>query len=280
MNRIRHILMSLLLMLVATTTAMAQRQFKHPGLSFTQSDLDRMKAMYEAKVEPFYSAFLDLRDNNMYTRYRDIDREFPKDNNGKPIIWENPNLWLDGFGQIARNNALIYHVTGDTYYADRAVMALNRYADIRSVKTYGTNPLDASKAYLLIEGAELMRDYAGWKAEDQQAFKDFLVCPGYSTIENYYEKYGTSVPETNQVTIYWNIFQGDPQRHGNQGLYAMRCLLAMGIYLDNDTIYDRAYRKIMSYKHRKDDLAYPKGPNYQGAQNSQMPDYGNDRKVS
>ena len=102
-----------------------------------------------------------------------------------------------------------------------------------------------------------MRDYPGWEAEDQQAFRSFLVHPGYSTKENYYDKYATWEAETNNVTIYWNILNGDPARHGNQGLYGMRTLMAMGIYLDNDTIYDRALRKLLSLPHRDDDLPYP-----------------------
>ena len=93
---------------------------------------------------------------------------------------------MDGFGQIALNNALVWLVTGDTYYANRAVAVLNRYKNIHSVKPYGTYPLDTSKAMTLIEGAELMRDYPGWTAEDQQAFKDFLVYPGYTTKEDYF----------------------------------------------------------------------------------------------
>lgn len=225
-----------------------------------------MKAMYEAKVEPFYSGFIALRDNNFYTRYRDITRPFPTTASGDTVIWDNPNLWLETFGQIALNNALIWQITGDEYYAKRAVTVLNRYKNIHSVKPYGTYPLDASKAYRLIEGAELMRDYKGWKAEDQQAFKDFLVYPGYTTKENYWDKYESSDTTKNKVTIYWNIFQGDPGRHGNQGLYAMRCLMAMGIYLDNDTIYDRAYRKVMSMGHRPDDLPYPYGPRMGGVE--------------
>lgn len=265
MNRrlLKNVLVPLLL--VAAIPAMSQRKFAHPGISYTQADLDRMKAMYEAKVEPFYSGFLALRDAR-FTTYRDYDRPLPKASNGEPVLWDDPNLWLGDFGQIAVNNALMWHITGDEYYARRAVAVLNRYGAVHSMKPYGTYPLDASKAYPLIEGAELMRDYSGWSAEDQQAFKDFLVYLGYTTKEDYWEKYESSDTLHNKVTIYWNIFQGDPGRHGNQGLYAMRCLMAMGIYLDNDTIYDRAYRKVMSMGHRPDDLPYPYGPRTGGVE--------------
>lgn len=245
--------------LALTIPANAQRKMMHPGISYTQADLDRMRAMVEAKQEPFYSGFLSMRDDDKYTRYHDIDREFPKDKNGKVCLFGETlrQLWLDDFGKIALNNALLWHITGDTYYANRSIQVLNRYIGITSTWSYGTNCLDNASASGIIEAAELMRDYEGWKKEDQDGFKAFLVHPGYTTLENYYDKYHTGEAETNNVTIYWNILNGDTARHGNQGLYGMRTLLAMGIYLDNDTIYDRAMNKLLSRPHRTDDLPYP-----------------------
>lgn len=259
-----------LLMMLVAVPAGAQRKFRHPGLSVNQADIDRMKAMYNAKEEPFYTGFKYLAgDNNWTTRYRDITRDFVTAKNSKtgeqePVIYANSNLWLETFGKVAFNNALVWLITGDTYYADRAVTVLNRYAKVHHTIPWGTNPLDNSKAYSLIEAAELMRDYPGWKAEDQQGFRDFLTYPAYSTKVNHYEQemakriQGDSC--STNLTIYWNVFQGDFQRHGNQGLYAIRTLLAMGVYLDNDTIYDRAYNKLLSRPCRKDDIPFPKGP--------------------
>lgn len=243
---------------LASVVSVGQRTFKHPGISYTQADIDRMRAMVEAGREPYLSAFEEFKASR-FTTYRDYDRPLPLCE-GQPVIWDNPNLWLDDFGNVAFNNAMMWRLTGETSYADKAVAVLNRYIPVRSIKPYGTNCLDASKAIMLIEAAELLRDYEGWRAEDQQGFKDFLVCPGYSTVEDYYEKYSSSDTLNNSVTVYWNVFQGDPGRHGNQGLYGLRTMMAMGIYLDNDTIYERALRKLLSLPHRSDDLAYPKGP--------------------
>lgn len=238
--------------------ASSQRKLKHPGISYTQADIDRMKAMIAARQEPFYSGFLALKESR-YTTYKDISRPLPVDKNGDPCLFGETlrQLWFEEFGNVALNNALMWHLTGDDNYADRAVIVLNRYNGVHSTWSYGTSCLDNGACRELIEAAELIRDYGGWKPEDQQAFKDFLVHPGYSTVENYSETKRTSVAETNQCTVYWNIFNGDPDRHGNQGLYGLRTLMAMGIYLDNDTIYDRALRKLLSLPHRPDDLPYP-----------------------
>lgn len=37
-------------------------------------------------------------------------------------------------------------------------------------------------------------------------------------------------------------------------------MMAMAIYLDNEIMYDRAYRYLLGMKHREDDLPYPSGP--------------------
>lgn len=241
----------------------AQRKMIHPGISYTQADIDRMKAMIAAKQEPYYTAYRYLL-SDRYTNYKDYDVKMLKDANGRPSLWFSESVprqyWFGQRGQIALNNALLWKLTGDTKYADKAVTVLNSYIGIHSTVTYGTNCLDNSACTPLIEAAELVRDYEGWKAEDQQGFKDFLVYPRYSTKESMYAKHATADPATSECTVYWNIFMGDPARHGNQGLYGMRCMMAMGIYLDNDTIYERALNKLLSKPHRKDDLPYAYGP--------------------
>ena len=88
-----------------------------------------------------------------------------------------------------------------------------------------------------------------------QEFKDMLVFPGYSA---------TTVPsqaiKSDNFTFYWHIYNGDPARHGNQGLFAMRTMMAMGIFLDNEVMYERALRYLQGQPHRPDDLQYPSGP--------------------
>lgn len=40
-----------------------RRNLIHPGITYTQGDLDRMKAMVKAKHEPYYSTFLKLKES-------------------------------------------------------------------------------------------------------------------------------------------------------------------------------------------------------------------------
>lgn len=233
---------------------MMARTFVHPGISYTQGQIDRMKAMVNAKEEPFYTTFRNM----LATEYVDLNRKV--EDRGTQIRSGQFNGTVGRDGRCAHDLALIWKITGDKRYADKAVEFLNANSHYTNTSARGTGPLDNGKINLMIEAAELMRDYEGWLPEDQQRFKDMLTYPYYSTTEDVYAKYASSDDEKNGVTFYWNIFNGDAARHGNQGMFGMLAMLAMGVYLDNEIMYDRALRYVSGLPHRSDDLPYVSGP--------------------
>jgi uncharacterized protein YaiE (UPF0345 family) len=95
-----------------------------------------------------------------------------------------------------------------------------------------------------------------------------LVYPGYSTTVE-----PTAAINAEDATFYWYMYNGDPGRHGNQGHFAMRGIMAMGIFMDNEIMYDRALRYMMGMPHRVDDLPYPAGPRSTPASPSYTSDY-------
>ncbi|MDE6403756.1 MAG: alginate lyase family protein, partial [Muribaculaceae bacterium] len=161
--------------LAASQVAMAERTFNHPCITYTQGDLDRMRSMVIAKVEPYYSAYIELKNS----KYSDLNQN--PGNRGTQIKEGAFNGTVGRDGRSAHDLAILWHITGDKAYADKAVQFLNANSYYTNTSCRGTGPLDNGKIYLLIAAAELMRDYEGWAAEDQQRFKDMLVHPGYST---------------------------------------------------------------------------------------------------
>ena len=233
----------------------AERTFVHPGCSYTQGQLDRMKAMVEAKVEPYYTTYLNLKNSE----HAQLDRKVS--DRGTQIREGQFNGTVGIDGRCAHDLALLWHITGDNRYADKAVEYLNANNHYTNTSARGTGPLDNGKINLLIEAAELMRDYEGWDPEEQQKFKDMLTYPYYSNTEDVAAKYAHwTDDDKNGITFYWNILNGDSGRYGNQGMFGMLAMLAMGVYLDNELIYDRALRYVSGLPHRDDDLPYPSGP--------------------
>ena len=227
-------------------------QLVHPGISHKRSDLDRMKLMVEAGVEPWASSFEVLR------QHPRAQHDVVLGVIGQPASFrtefsENSERFFINDGTTAYYNALMWYITGDERHAEKAIEVFNTYKGLRRNTT--AIPLRSGRIWRIIEAAEIIKStYDGWDPDDMQEFKDMLVYPGYSTTVP------TQAINNDDFTFYWHIYNGDPKRHGNQGLFAMRTMMAMGIFLDNEVMYERALRYLRGEGHRSDDIPYPSGP--------------------
>lgn len=254
---------------MAVFSAMAERTFTHPGLSYSREEIEEMRRQIAAKAEPAYSTFEALKNSG----YSSLTSGEPA-----PVyaIGEGKhNATIGNDGRRAHDLALLYALTGDTRYADSALGYVNRYNTLTNSSARGTAPLDNGKIYLMLEAAELLRDYDGWSTADREQFCDMLVHPGYSD-SGFPEAHYSLDDSRNDITFYWNIYNFDRSRWGNQGLFAARGLMAMGIFLDNEKIYERALRYVQGYESRTDDIPYSMGYTRRGRLNSEteyMADY-------
>jgi hypothetical protein len=233
--------------------------FVHPGGLHKRSDMDRMRYMVEAGVEPWATSFQNLRN--------DARASFDYVVNGSPSFTLVARGGTNGPAfesdvTAAYLNALMWIVTGDSPHAQKCVEIFNTWKNLTEVTGGGTEALNAGLyAWKLVEAAEIIRStYSGWAAADLRQFQDMLVFPGYSS---------SSVPSSltaNYGTFYWRIHNGDPGRHGNQDLIAWRAMISMGVFLDNRLMYERALRYFKGEPHPTGDLAYPSGPSPSGAQ--------------
>lgn len=205
--------------------------FVHPGITYTQGEIDRVKALVAAGREPWTRTFEALKAGRFSN-----PKQYVHGRGGEIASGAfNSSIGIDG--RCAHDLALLWRLTGDSAYADTAVRILNENAKWTSASNSGTGPLDNGKIFLLIEAAELVRDYPGWSAEERAAFGKTL-----------------------RDVFYRNIRNGDRARWGNQGLTAFRGLLAMAIFLDDAKMYDRVWNYLTGRAHRPDDEPYPVGP--------------------
>ncbi len=224
------------------------RDFAHPGLAHNMADLERMRDMVAAGIEPYYSSFVEL------ASHPGVQEDYvPPSRSLTAAERETVGGSLENEGWQAYRNALMWVITGEERHAELCVEIFNAWSGLKY--NYATVPLSTARHWRLIEAAEIIRStYDGWAEADIQAFKDMLVYPGYSN---------TTVPTADiasgDVTLYWRIYQGDSYRHGNQGIFCMRMLLAMGAFLDNEIMYDRGLRYLQGAPARADDVPYPTG---------------------
>lgn len=238
-------------------------RFIHPGGLFKQSDMDRMRFMVQAGMEPWLTSFNTLKANSkasyLYAvqgdpTWTDVSRDPPSTHKGQ----------YESDVTAAYLNALMWIVTQDTRHADKCVQIFNTWKNLKNVQGGGTEALNGGLyAWKFVEAAEIIQStYSGWSLADRQEFKDMLVHPGYSSVA-----VPASVNNTNG-TFYWRIYKGDPGRHGNQDLIAWRAMIVMGVFLDNEKMYDRALRYFKGMPGRLDDIVMPTGPSPSGSQTS------------
>jgi len=228
------------------------RAFVHPGLTHKLSDLERMRDMVAAGVDPWATTFAELsthpRAQHTYSSTTSPSYTTLGDSGGN-----NSNSFLRNDGYAAYYNALMWIITGDSRHAEASIRIFNNWSTL--VRNETSIPLDTGRHWRLIEAAEIIKStYSGWDPVELQAFKDMLVYPGYSNTTA-----PTAAINSGDITFYWRVYQGDPARHGNQGLFCMRLVMAMGIFLDNEIMYDRALRYLQGAPSRSDDLPYPSG---------------------
>lgn len=262
--------MLMLLMIAFNQTAHAQRTFAHPGISHKKSDLDRMKYMVQAGKEPWKTSFQNLS-QNPYASYNYTVQGSPSVTRlVEPSSIAGYNYEKFKYDALAAYyNAIMWYITGDERHAKKSIQCFNAWVNITHIESNGTMALDAGRViWKMLEGAEIIKStYTGWAQSDINKFKAMLVYPGYSTTAA-----PTAAIQAEDATFYWYMYNGDPGRHGNQGHFAMRGLMAMGIFMDNEIMYDRALRYMMGLPHRADDLPYPSGPRT----TSSSPSYTND----
>lgn len=241
----------LILLCLIPLSIYAQKTFVHPGLSHKQSDLDRIKYMVEAQINPWYSTYNLLKSESSasydYT-IRGNDTMTVISNASGNVIHYNE---FSSDALAAYLNSLMWIITGDSQHADKCVEIFNSWQNITNFVSSGTDALNAGRIiWKMLEAAEIIKStYSGWSESDIQKFKDMLVYPGYSK----------TTPETDG-TFYWRMYMGDPGRHGNQDLFGWRGIMAMGVFLDNETMYKRALNYVKGESHPDGDLSYQSGP--------------------
>lgn len=221
---------TLLVMMITVLATANARTFQHPGITYTKADILRMKAEIAAQAEPYYSTYEALVSNGYVSRAASTSMitSITSDDD------YNNKLGLPG--RCALDNALLYQLTGETAYATKAIAWLNDLSYITTLEGE-TMALSAGKVELLIEAAELMRDYTGWASADKARFDAMLKNVFYPQLKNF-----------------------DRARWGNQGLTAARAIIAMGVYLDDEGTYDHAYNYLTAKSRSAADTdSYPIG---------------------
>src|SRR6266567_3729932 len=198
-------------------TLTAVPQFVHPGMLHTREDLVRMRQSVGAHRDPIMSGFKVLQQHpNSQPNYMPLGFV--------ATIGRNPTVHVDLFdsdSNAAYECALMWSITGVHAYARLAIRILNGWASTLKQITGADAVLCASLGgFKLINAAELIRHtHAGWGEADVQQAEDFFRFVLLPLLHNF-----------------------APFANGNWDTAAIKCMMAIGIFCEDDTLVDNALR--------------------------------------
>jgi hypothetical protein len=168
MKTLKTIITLTALLFFIFSQAQTPMKFIHPGGVVGQTELDFVKAKIAAKQQPWYKAFLAVKalakPGTNAMEYIDSH-----DDNGDAAQSKD-----DAIKTYA--NALSWYFTDQQIYAEQAVALLNSWTILKGFN----NGTDQDKLHagwigaLFGPAAEIMRDYPGWKPEDQLKVKEMF----------------------------------------------------------------------------------------------------------
>lgn len=192
------------------------KKFVHPGIDQTRADMDFMKKQVLAGEQPWKDAFDKLKKETPLDFVPKIEPHIIQGSYGSGDVGGKD---MSRSGEMAYNCALIWYITGDKVYADKAIEIMNAWSD-------GIWDFDENNAKLLValsgqvycNAAEIIRyTDAGWKQEDIKRFENMLTSVFYPTIRFYF-----------------------PDANGNWDGAIARTIMAIAVFTDNIDMFNNA----------------------------------------
>ncbi len=192
----------------------ASVSFVHPGLLHTGADLDRMKNAVAAQTSPIYQGYVafaaDSHSSLTYTKQGAFATA------GRT----NNTTALHNDAHAAYQQAIMWAVTGNSTYANKAIQILNSWSSTMVTVDSTDGPLVALDGYLFVNAAEIIRyTNAGWASADIARCEAWFRELWYPTVENF--------------AYYAN---------GNFEGAAIKAMMSIGVFCNDRAVFERAVR--------------------------------------
>jgi len=207
----------LIIAAVIVASLVKAQSFVHPGLLHCKEDLQRMKNAVAEKQEPIYSGY-QLFTQNPASQYT------YKMQGPMSMVGRNPTVGqetYDNDANAAHQNAVMWAITGDKAYADKAIQIINAWSStLQSVTGRDAVLMAGLGPFKMINAAEIIRyTNAGWSDADiKQAEKHF------------------------KEVIYPVIKNFAPFANGNWDAAAIKTVLAIAVFCNDRAMFESGLR--------------------------------------
>ncbi|GAB3586589.1 alginate lyase family protein [Hymenobacter daeguensis] len=206
-----------LLLALAGPAAVRAQGFVHPGLLHSQEDIARMKRAIAAHEEPTFSGYEVFRQN-------EASQASYAAKGPLATVSRNPTVGAgdyDADANAAHQNALMWCLTGDHAYADKAIALVNAWSGTLTSITGRDAVLMAGLGpFKMVQAAELLRySKAGCAESDIQKTERHFRQVIYPVLREY-----------------------APFANGNWEAAALKTVMAIGIFCNDRAVYEDALR--------------------------------------
>ncbi|WP_426327969.1 alginate lyase family protein [Pedobacter sp. R-06] len=194
----------------------------HPAMLHTKSDFEFIKSKLAHNLQPWKSGFDVLAASGFVSLNYVANPQIKIVRGGKTREEPDPDNYSNAYRDAAAayQLGLMYNLTGNTKYADKAVEILNAWAITNKNITGNSNKFLASGiyGYQFANAAELVRGYSGWKAAEFKTFQNWMLNVWYPLALDFLQRHNGTC-----ATHYWT----------NWDIANMTTILSIGILTDD-----------------------------------------------
>lgn len=214
-SAVRIFLLPIVSIIVIQSSSRAQT-FIHPGIDQQGKDLQYMKKKVLAGEQPWKGAFDRLKAAADTPFIATAHTHVLRGAYGRPNIGGDD---LSKSANMAYNYALVWYITNDKAYAQKAINILNNWSPVLWDLDYNDAKLLAAwTGHVLCNAAEILRyTNTGWQQKDIGAFTHMLNTVYFPLMRPYY-----------------------PQANGNWDGAIIHSLIAIAVFTDNRPLFDNA----------------------------------------
>jgi len=210
------IILIVLIAFLSNRNSASAQKFIHPGIDQTLADLEYMKKQVLAGAQPWKEAFDRLKTStNLQFEIKPFTHVV-RGPYGKPNIGGDD---LRTGSEMAYNCAIIWYITHENAYADKAKQIINAWSPVLWDFDYNDAKLLAGwTGHLLCNAAEILKyTDSGWQQKDINRFTEMLMTVYYPLMRFYY-----------------------PQANGNWDGAIIHSILSIAIFTDNREMFNNA----------------------------------------
>lgn len=217
-NKISPFVFGCLFLFMTARCEQVSAQFVHPGVAHSKESIAFVKSKIEAKEEPWYRNWQRLKKSEP----AELDWKPRPHADVQRGPYNHPNIGSSEFsedGMAAYTHALCWNLSGDEAHARKAVEILDAWSGkLESIGNHDAALLVGMAGYHYCTAAELMKHtWDGWPADNEARFAKMASEIWYPIIKGFYSS-----------------------ANGNWDASMMQTMLAMGVFMEDQAMFDQA----------------------------------------